>query len=510
MTHPNRRRFLRSTVATVSAASFAPWMDLTPLRADEFEVAKTTTPTDTVEQLVRRIGNTPRNLCPDLIATELKAGTPYRELLAAAFLFAARRVGHHTVYLVQAAHQITLDVEPSSRLLPLFWAVDVMKEHLPRFGKTAVTQPIKGPLPLAAQAADDFDAALKSWDLDKADAAIVALSRAVGPKLAYEKLWHIAPRDWRFIGHIPIGIACGPKTLNTIGWQHAEETLRYQVHHLFEWSAADTKNQPFEANVERTNASAERLAFDWAAARSDEAAVKELHQLLRQGKWQPVCDWIDEALGANRVTAQTVWDAIHLTTAEFMFRMKLGGRRLSNRALHSNTATNALHYAFRRTSDTKQRHLTLLQAAAWAADFVKVEQGRGVLRDIDITAMELPEITGSEADTVDEIFASLPARAFQKEITDRSGQDRAGKLTLALMQQSPLNGEWFQTARRLLCQKTTINAHDFKFPIAMFEDLLHVSPAWRPHMLAGTVHYLHGPNSPDNEAVARGRELLAS
>jgi hypothetical protein len=42
----------------------------------------------------------------------------------------------------------------------------------------------------------------------------------------------------------------------------------------------------------------------------------------------------------------------------------------------------------------------------------------------------------------------------------------------------------------------------------MFEDLQHVTPAWRPHLLAGTVHFLHGPQSADNEAVAKARQFL--
>lgn len=145
-------------------------------------------------RIVKLIDDTPREDCQAALVKELRRGTPYRELLAAAFLFAALRDGHHSVYLVHSAHQLSLDLSADDRMLPLFWAVDVMKEHLTRFGNSEV-KPIKGPLPSARNADAEFTAAMEAMDREKAEHAIIAVSRAMGPKQAYACLLSYAARD---------------------------------------------------------------------------------------------------------------------------------------------------------------------------------------------------------------------------------------------------------------------------------------------------------------------------
>ena len=62
------------------------------------------------KRLVRLIDDTPREECQALLVKELRRGVPYRELLAGAFMFAALRDGHHSVYLAHSAHQLSLDL----------------------------------------------------------------------------------------------------------------------------------------------------------------------------------------------------------------------------------------------------------------------------------------------------------------------------------------------------------------------------------------------------------------
>jgi hypothetical protein len=60
-----------------------------------------------------------------------------------------------------------------------------------------------------------------------------------------------------------------------------------------------------------------------------------------------------------------------------------------------------------------------------------------------------------------------------------------------------------------MARRLPINAHEMKYPIAMFEEYRRVSPEWRPHLLAATSVFLQGTNSENNPAVERGIKLLA-
>ena len=89
---------------------------------------------------------------------------------------------------------------------------------------------------------------------------------------------------------------------------------------------------------------------------------------------------------------------------------------------------------------------------------------------------------------------------------DRSNDDKAMELTYALARKHA-HGPFFQTARRLMCRKAD-DAHDWKFPVAVFENYEHVSPEWRPHLLAAAVHVLQGPRMEDSPAFLQAREEL--
>src|SRR5438045_1601625 len=79
------------------------------------------------------------------------------------------------------------------------------------------------------------------------------------------------------------------------------------------------------------------------------------------------------------VKAQALWDAVHLATAELLVRHH-DGWGLASRPLHSNTSTNAMHYAFRTATIPATRLLILLQAVAWAIDKTGGDRAGGTLR----------------------------------------------------------------------------------------------------------------------------------
>src|SRR6185436_8205885 len=111
------------------------------------------------------------------------------------------------------------------------------------------------------------------------------------------------------------------------------------------------------------------------------------------------------------VGAQAIWDAVHLATAELLVRHQ-DGWGLASRPLHSNTSTNAMHYAFRTATAPATRLLVLLQAVAWATDKTGGDRSGGGLRDLSITELPAIELPASSEDAITEIFAQLPARHY--------------------------------------------------------------------------------------------------
>ncbi|GAB5402783.1 MAG: hypothetical protein Aurels2KO_10140 [Aureliella sp.] len=458
------------------------------------------------KRLVGLIDQTERDKCQELIVNELRRGVPYRDLLAAVFMYAALRDGHHSVYLIHSAHQLSLDLSTDDRMLPLFWAIDVAKEHYERMGRSPAPA-MKGALPSAAEAETEFHAAMENMDREKAEHAIIAISRSQGPRQAYAKFLPYAGRDNYFIGHIPIGIVSAGRALETIGWHHAEPTLRYIVRDMFR-TDHNLDGQPFKHNVQRVAKTFDSLPVDWASREANRERTIELLALMKRGRWWITNDWIAEHLADGSIKAGTVWDATHLLAAELMLLLDRGGR-LGNRALHANTAANALHHAFSACLDSRARYLTMLQAVSWTTEFLLEARSRDGMREGDVATMQPIALTGSPHDTITELLAALPPRIFLKRDDDRTGQLKAAELTFALTHSQQGQNEFIVAAQHGMARRLSLNAHEMKYPIAMFEECRRVSPEWRPHLLAATSVFLQGTNSPNNPAVARGAELLA-
>src|SRR5438034_497148 len=146
--HTTRRRFLQ-TAAGGAALGLPDLPSLGSLTAFGAEP-----PPDKVrfgpdiEPIVRLLEETPRDRCDPVIIDRLRRGLSYRRLLAAAF-FSGIRVQHsnHEVYKIHSVHQVSQDVRGDERLLPLFWAVNVYKQHQEDFPVPSLTE-LKGPLPV--------------------------------------------------------------------------------------------------------------------------------------------------------------------------------------------------------------------------------------------------------------------------------------------------------------------------------------------------------------------------
>jgi hypothetical protein len=466
-----------------------------------------------LEPVVRLIEETPRDKCVAVFLDQLRHGLPYRRFLAAVFFAGVRRhSSHHDVYKIHAVHQVSLDARPEERLLPLFWALYGYKKHQEDFPRPLLTE-LKGSLPAPEKAGAELHDAMKRCDGDGAERAVVTLARNQGARQTMEQLWVYGLRSLGAGGHAAILVANCFRALETIGWQEAESALRFVVQDLY-LLKAEKPDDYWPSNTDRADRHLDKLPVSWAADKSDPAATREQFLQLREGKAESACDLAVKQL-LKGVSAQAVWDAVQLATAELMVRHK-SGWGLASRPLHANTSTNALHYAFRTCTNPRTRLLALLQAVAWAAG--RTGSDLADLRDLKIAELPVAPVAAKAEDAVAEVFALLPSRTYRWDAKEkkavlgygeRAKADEACRKAFVLAKERPGVVPLFvQTAHSWLCRKASDDAHEYKFLAAILEDAACVSPAWQPHLLAASVHYFHGTQTPDNPVIQDVQEAL--
>src|SRR5262249_23200752 len=408
---------------------------------------------------------------------------------------------------------VSLDARPEERLLPLFWALHGYKKHQEDFPRPLLTE-LTGPLPAPEKSGAELAEAMERGDAERAERALVTLARNQGPRQPAGLFWVFGLRGLGAGGHAAIMVANCFRALETIGWQEAEQTLRFVVQDVY-LLGAEKPDSYWIPNTERADRHLEKLPATWAAGKGDPNATRELFALLREGKVEPACDLaVKQLLGG--VGAQAQWDAIHLGTAELMVRHE-SGWGLASRPLHANTSTNALHYAFRTSTTTRTRLLALLQAVAWAASRTGADLKD--LRDVKIAELPAASVPASAEDAVAAIFALLPSRTYRWDAEARKAvlgygkredADEACRKVLVLARDHPDVVPLFvQAAHSGLCRKASDDAHEYKFLAAILEDAAWVSPAWQPHLLAASVHYFHGKQTPDNPVMQQVQAALS-
>lgn len=515
-----RRRFLHTATAGCAALDLqglSGFLPVSPVRADEAKVTPDIVRFGSdIEPVVRLIEETPREKCVAALVEQLHGGLPYRRFLAAIFLAAIRkRDSHHSVYLVNSAHQMSLDLRPEQRLLPLFWAVDHYKWQQQDF-PTPSLEVIKGALPAADKAEAEFNHAMQRSDGERAGRAVVALARGGGVRQAFEQFWQYGCRDISFIGHRAISVTNCWRALETIGWQHAEPVLSFVVQdlHVFGGGRPDRYYRPNLARVEQT---LEKLPGGWEVGRADRGATLEVFALLRQGQSEKACDLAVDQLSRG-CGAQPLWDALHVAAAELLI-LHPSGSGMAGRPLHLNTTVNALRFAFNASSAPRVRLLILLQATAWVADFIRVHLGDKAVNDSKLIDLAGAQAPASASEAVEEVFELLPPHTYSFDsktktgtghtLVNRAARTDLGRKIFALVDRDPdAAALYMQTARDWLSAKATVEAHEYKLPAAVFEDCEWVSAEWRPRLLAAAAHWLHGKQSPDSEVLEQARKAV--
>jgi hypothetical protein len=447
-----------------------------------------------MEPIVRWIENAPRGRIIEGALERLRDGLPYRRLLGGVFLAGIRNIKprpvgfkFHAVMVVSSAHQLALDAPQDDRLVPLLWALDNFKasqEADVREGDWALPPVKESAVPSPSQARAAFRDAMEKWDAEAADAAVAGLCRGASSGEVMEALWPYGLRDWENIGHKIIFTAHAWRTLETIGWQHAEPVLRSLVFGILNGSSDDSA-APYAANLELIGT----VRKGWAAGRRDDGATAAFLEALRTASPGDAARKAVEALNQG-IAPESLWDAVFLAGGE------LSMRRPGIVALHATTASNSLHYTHLSSAVESTRLLALLQAASWLPLYREALRARDGLPEDGPRIDRLEPAPAAEAVPAADLFEGL-ARDRMK----------AARAILARSEWSENPAPFMDAARRLVFAKGT-DSHDFKYAAAAFEEAPLASPKWRPRLLAASAFHLRGTTDADSPLLERARHAL--
>jgi hypothetical protein len=400
------------------------------------------------------------------------------------------------VLVVNSAHLASIAAEDRDRWLPLFWSLDNFKssqERNAREGNWSMPASVEARLPTATQARRRFIEAMDNWDEEGADRAIVALVRGAGAGEVIELFWRYGARDFRDIGHKAIYAANAWRTLQTIGWRHAEPIMRSLAYALLEHEGGNPAqrnaepDRPWRENLRRAG----RIRAEWQEGRPTPAAASDVLATLRTANFSDAGERVVAVLNSG-ASPHNVWDGIFLAAGELLMRQP------GIVGLHCVTSVNALHFAFQASGNDETRRMMLLQAAAFLTLF-RARMERGNMADLRLDTLEPLQPDNSGPGAVEEIFADINrdrVRAARKVLAVLRGERAEGAQAL------------MTAARRLIFLKGN-DSHDYKFSSAALEDFFHATPAWRDRFLASSVFHLKGTGDRDNDLIRRARAALA-
>jgi hypothetical protein len=504
-----RRKFLGTAAACGTGWGLAAWPGLIgvpPVAAAETQWDSGDVQIRSgVEPLVQLLEQTERDALLESVAGRIRSGTSYREVLAALLLAGVRNVQprpsvgfkFHAVLVVNSAHLASLASPDADRWLPIFWALDYFKAKQLEEQRTSgwtMSAIDESSLPSGSKARAALIAAMDRWDEQAADRAVTAMVRNCGAHELFELLCRYGARDYRSIGHKAIYVANSWRTLQCIGWHHAEPVLRSLCFALLNHEGDPNPashdlapDRPWRKNLERC----ETVRDTWQDGTVDEEATRELLAAAETGTADETAELAVDLLNRG-ISPQSIWDSVFIGSGELLMRQPgiIG--------LHSLTTSNALHYAYQTSGNAATRQMLLLQACAFLPMFRESARQRGPLREItlnDLPAVESAAATGDQA--IEQIFADVSGDRDRAAERIRSYLKSGGQATAVM-----------DAARRLVFRKGR-DAHDYKFSSAVLEDYQHVSPAWRDTFLSLGVYNLRGSGDRENGLVERTRAALA-
>jgi hypothetical protein len=391
----------------------------------------------------------------------MTAGAGLDTVLGATFLagihdVSPRPVGSklHCVMVIESAFQLAALTDARSAGLLTFWCLDDFKRSqeldvnegdwtLPPRPDTAFAS--------GAEARTEFLAGMDSWDEQRADRALVGLLPFVDHDDIFEIIWPYAARSYVNIGHKIIYAAQTDRTLQRIGWAHAEPVLRSLVHGLL-YQAGGRQSEAWTRTLDLSEKEPK------AGAVSDSGSTAGLLKVWRALDPAALQAAVAAALNAGADPA-AAWDALRLLAAEVFLARRLSRPAYDRSALlpvHAVTVVNAFGHAARRARSPALRRQLLLQAAGW-----------------------LPQLRAG---------FDLRADAPQVDATGRPAPDV---------------GEFI----RQLARKG-VEHHQHKYAAAILDEHQAAHPRWRALLLDGALPYVPTADDPATEIAERSERLL--
>src|SRR5687767_14907189 len=338
-----------------------------------------------IEPLVRLLEDTTRERVLEEVAARVRKGVPYRDVLAALQLAGIRNIQprpvgfkFHAVLVVNSAHLASLASPDSDRWLPILWAIDQFKSSQAadvREGNWTMAPVDEKAVPPPDKARQAFIEAMDNWDEAAVDVAAAALARSASAHDAFELFARYGMRDFREIGHKAIYVANSFRTLDVIGWQHAEPVLRSLAYALVDTLRDGNpakKDLPADRPFRKNLPAAKTICGDWLNGKPSSDGTAEILRTVRDGSAAAASAKTVELLNKG-VGPQSIFDGLFQGAGELLMRTP------GILALHATTFTNAIYYAFQHCHDDNTRRLLLLQNAAFLPLF-RAQQQRGDVR----------------------------------------------------------------------------------------------------------------------------------
>ena len=464
-------------------------------------------PAGSAAMLLKLLEDSPRERLPRELARLIHGGLRHEDLLAALSLAATRNVQpypdvgfkYHSVMMLRSIHLTTQHMVALEKWLPLIWAVDYFKDtqaqeqagsgwHMPA--------PVLTKTENSEAARRSLIAALERWDHEAADAAIVKYAHSADSDEIFALLFAYGARDLREIGHKAITVSNAHSLMTLFGnggGLKAEPILRSTVAALLNSEGEPdpathdlAPDRPWRLNRERL----QQIPRSWKQGHDDPVARADFRAALYRVSTEDAGKAVVEMLQRG-VSPDTLWQVLFDTAAELLMHEP------GIVPLHAQTTANALHYAYRVTSDEPTQQLALLQCAAFVAMFRQMTNtGESELNLQKLEPQVLEKHDPPQA--LGEIFSDLAA----------SRRLQAARKSLGYLGSGGDAGSLIAAARHHLVYGA-VEAHDYKFVEAVFDNYSQFPQAdWRSRFLSAGMGYFKAPTKRPVPIVAEATELL--
>ena len=321
MNSTSRRVFLKSA-ALVGAGELWFLAGLPAVSAAEVKSVKGVVRLRAEIEPVVRFEETPRERLLEEVGAKVKAGKlSYRQILAALQLAGVqniqpRPVGFkfHAVLVVNSAHLASVTRRRRIGGCRSSGRSTISRDSQARDvkeGNWTMAPVDEARVPKAHLAEKAFVEAMENWDVEAADSAVAGLARTGGAHGAFEAFARLGARDFRDIGHKAIFVSNAFRTLENIGWEHAEPVLRSLAYALLEHEGENPakRDAPVDRPWRENGKLASEFPVDWEAGNGKGEDAASLLPVLREGE---AADAAGKVVGLLKsgTGARSIWDVL--------------------------------------------------------------------------------------------------------------------------------------------------------------------------------------------------------